>query len=210
MSKPGPKRVSEREIEIRLAGPEDSETIADLIYEAFAPFEEEYTAGAFEYTTPNADAIRPRFEEGPIWIADVNGRSVGTVSGLPDGERFYIRSMAIKPSVQRGGIGQKLLDALEAHARGAGFEKLYLYTTYVLPGARRLYEKNGFYVLRETPPEEWFDMGGLEMEKNLSEPGAVATGAVLSVPPAIVGGSDAAIKNPPATAGGTDKKDRES
>jgi hypothetical protein len=30
-----------------------------------------------------------------------------------------------------------------------------------------LYEKNGFYVLRETPPEEWHDMGGLEMEKKI-------------------------------------------
>lgn len=159
------RKVSE--LKIKLAGPDDSETIAALIYEAFAPFEAEYTAGAFEYTTPKADAIRPRFEEGPIWIAELDGEAVGTVSGLPDGERFYIRSMAIKPSAQRHGIGQKLLDVLEAHARAEGFEKLYLYTTYVLPGAQRLYEKNGFYVLRETPAEEWFDMAGLEMEKKL-------------------------------------------
>ena len=152
---------------VRLATPDESETISDLIYEAFSPFRSEYTDGAFEYTTPKADAIRPRFDEGPIWIAELDGDAVGTVSGLPDGERFYMRSMAIKPSVQRGGIGQKLLDALEAYARGSGFEKLYLYTTYVLPGAKRLYEKNGFYVLRETAPEEWYDMGGLEMEKQL-------------------------------------------
>ena len=72
------------------------------------------------------------------------------------------------PTVQRGGIGQRLLDTLEAFARDAGFKKLYLYTTFVLPGAKRLYEKNGFYVLRETAPEEWCDMGGLEMEKILS------------------------------------------
>jgi N-acetylglutamate synthase-like GNAT family acetyltransferase len=88
---------------------------------------------------------------------------------LPEEERFYIRSMAIKPSVQRGGIGQRLLDTLEAFARDADYKKLYLYTTFVLPGAKRLYEKNGFYVLRETPPEEWYDMGGLEMEKILVE-----------------------------------------
>ena len=155
--------------EIRRATPDDSETIASLIQEAFAPFEREYTAGAFEYTTPKADQIRPRFEEGPIWIAEIDEKPVGTVSGMPDGDRFYIRSMAIKPGVQRGGIGQRLLDTLEAFARDAGFGKLYLYTTFVLPGAKRLYEKNGFYVLRETPPEEWHDMGGLEMEKNLSE-----------------------------------------
>lgn len=165
MSRPEAKRVSG--LDIRLAVPDDSDAIAGLIYEAFAPFEAEYTPGAFEYTTPKADAIRPRFEEGPTWIAEVDGKAVGTVSGLPDGERFYIRSMAIKPAVQRGGIGQRLLDALETYARQHGFEKLYLYTTFVLPGAKRLYEKNGFYVLRETPPEEWYDMGGLEMEKTI-------------------------------------------
>ena len=60
-----------------------------------------------------------------------------------------------------------MLETLEAVARGAGYKKLYLYTTFVLPGAKQLYEKNGFYVLRETAPEEWHDMGGLEMEKIL-------------------------------------------
>jgi ribosomal protein S18 acetylase RimI-like enzyme len=156
-------------VTLRLATPDDSDTVADLIYEAFAPFESEYTAGAWEYTTPKADAIRPRFEEGPVWIAEMDGEAVGTVSGMRDGDRVYIRSMAIKPTAQRNGIGQKLLDALERYAREQRFEKLYLYTTYVLPGAQRLYEKNGFYVLRETPPEEWYDMGGLEMEKSLSD-----------------------------------------
>ena len=169
MSRPEQKKVSE--LEIRSGGAADAQSVADLIYEAFAPFEREYTAGAFGYTTPKADAIAARFDEGPIWIAELNGEAVGTVSGLPDGERFYIRSMAIKPSVQRSGIGQRLLDVLEAHAQENGFEKLYLYTTFVLPGAKRLYEKNGFYVLRETAPEEWFDMGGLEMEKALRPAG---------------------------------------
>lgn len=165
MSKPEPRRVSEPEI--KLAGLDDAETISGLIYDAFAPFRSEYTDGAFAYTTPNAEAIRPRFEEGPIWIAMLDGEAVGTVSGMPEDGRFYIRSMAIKPSTQRAGIGQKLLDALEAYARAEGFEKLFLYTTFVLPGAKQLYEKNGFNVLRETAPEEWYDMGGLEMEKKL-------------------------------------------
>ena len=154
-------------VTLRLATVEDSRIVSDLIYEAFSPFRSEYTEGAFEYTTPSADAIRPRFAEGPIWIAELDGEAVGTVSGLAEAERFYIRSMAIKPSAQRVGVGQKLLDALESYAREHGFEKLYLYTTYVLPGAKRLYEKNGFYVLRATDPEEWYDMGGLEMEKQL-------------------------------------------
>lgn len=154
-------------VDIRRAAESDSEVIAALIREAFDPFESQYTTGAFEYTTPVADVIRERFAEGPIWLAYIGEEPVGTVSGLPEEERFYIRSMAIKPSAQRGGIGQRLLETLEAFAHEAGYEKLYLYTTFVLPGAKRLYEKNGFYVARETAPEEWFDMGGLEMEKKL-------------------------------------------
>ena len=154
-------------LEIRRASPDDAKAIAELIYAAFAPFESQYTEGAFEYTTPKADVIRPRFDEGPIWIASLDGENVGTVSGMFDGERFYIRSMAIKPSAQRAGIGQKLVDAFESYAREKGYEKIFLYTTHVLPGAKHLYEKNGFYVLRETPPEEWFDMAGLEMEKKI-------------------------------------------
>ena len=161
------KKASVLEVEIRLAVPGDQETIAALILDAFAPFRGEYTPGAFEYTTPKADAIGLRFDEGPMWIALVDGQPIGTVSGLSEEERFYIRSMAIKPTVQRAGIGQRLLETLEAFAREAGHKKLYLYTTFVLPGAKRLYEKNGFYVLRETAPEEWHDMGGLEMEKIL-------------------------------------------
>jgi len=155
------------EVEIKFARPGDEAIISSLIFEAFAPFREHYTPDAFDYTAASADRIRERFAEGPIWLATIGDDPVGTVSGLPEAERFYIRSMAIKPSIQRAGIGQRLLDTLDAFARDAGFMKLYLYTTHVLPGAKRLYEKNGFYVVRETAPEEWYGMGGIEMEKEL-------------------------------------------
>lgn len=152
-------------VELRLAVPGDEETIASLIFDAFVPFRDQYTPDAFAYTSASVETVRGRFDEGPMWIAEVDGEAVGTVSGLPEEERFYIRSMAVKPSAQGKRVGQKLLDVLEEYARAAGFEKLYLYTTFVLPAARPLYEKNGFYIVRETPPEEWFGMGGIEMEK---------------------------------------------
>ena len=167
MLRPTAEKASGHDVEIRFAEPGDEAIISSLIFEAFAPFREHYTPEAFDYTTASADRIRERFAEGPIWLAYVGGEPVGTVSGLPEEERFYIRSMAIDPDVQRGGIGQRLLDTLEAFAHDAGYKKLYLYTTHVLPGAKRLYEKNGFYVVRETAPEEWYGMGGIEMEKEI-------------------------------------------
>lgn len=163
----GAKEAQVREASIRLAELGDEELISSLIFEAFSPYRDQYTRDAFEYTAATADRVRERFAEGPIWLAYLDGKPVGTVSGLAEEERFYIRSMAIKPSIQRVGVGQKLLDTLEAFARGQGFGKLYLYTTFVLPGAQRLYEKNGFYIVRETHPDEWCGMGGIEMEKDL-------------------------------------------
>ena len=156
------------QVKVRLATRYDAEVVSGLLLKAFLPFKREYTEGAFGYTTPPADVIRERISEGPIWVAVRGGEVIGTVSGLPDSERFYIRSMAIDPLAQRGGIGQTLLETLETYARENGFQRLYLYTTHVLPGARRLYEQNGFYVLRETPPDDWFGMGGIEMEKKLN------------------------------------------
>jgi GNAT superfamily N-acetyltransferase len=167
MSKPKAKGVSLPEIQIRRAVADEAEVVSRLIREAFGPFESEYTPGAFEFTTPDAATIYERFAEGPIWLAIDNGVLVGTVSGLPEPDRFYIRSMAVKPTAQGRGVGQQLLETLEVFAREAGHKKLYLYTTFVLPAAQRLYERNGFYVLRVTPPEEWYEMAGLEMEKEL-------------------------------------------
>ncbi|MGD9562079.1 MAG: GNAT family N-acetyltransferase [Pyrinomonadaceae bacterium] len=168
MSKPKAKKASGREVDIRLARPGDEVVVSSLIFEAFSPYRDQYTPDGFEYVAATPETVRERFPEGPIWLAFVGGEAVGTVSGMPDEGRFYIRSMAVKPSAQRGGIGQKLVEVLERFAVSEGFTKLYLYTTFVLPGAKRLYEKNGFYVLRETPPEEWCGMGGLEMEKQIS------------------------------------------
>lgn len=163
-----PKEASKAlELEIRLAAGGDEETVARLLMEAFEPFRSEYTAGGFEDTTASVEVIRERLASGTIWLAFIGGEAVGTVTALPEQDRVYIRSMAVAPRAQGRGIGQKLLEALEHDARERRFKKLYLYTTFVLPGAQPLYEKNGFVVTRETPAEEWHDMPGVEMEKVL-------------------------------------------
>lgn len=152
-------------LEVRLASQGDEETIAQLLSEAFEPFRELYTPGGFADTTATKERVRERFESAKIWLAYENGEAVGTVTAFPEEDRIYIRSMAVAPNAQGRGVGQALLETLEADARERGFRKLYLDTTFVLPGAQALYEKNGFIVTRETAPEEWHDMGGVEMEK---------------------------------------------
>jgi len=166
---PMKQELSEGQLEIRLAQPGDEDTVERLIGEAFEPFRAAYSPGGFADTTATAEVIRERMETAKIWIAFDGDEAVGTVTALADeGGGIYIRSMAVTPSAQGKGVGQKLLDALEHDAHHCDEKRLHLYTTFVLPGAQRLYEKNGFRVVRETAPEEWHDMGGVEMEKLLN------------------------------------------
>jgi GNAT superfamily N-acetyltransferase len=165
MSKPVEKKASG--LEIRLATPDDSAAIVRVLYEAFSAFREHYTAEAFEVVTPPAGEVAGRFVEGPIWVAELGGEVVGTVSLTTEPEGLYIRSMAVQPGAQGMGVGHKLLDALNDHAAGRETERIFLYTTYFVPGAKELYEKHGFTWVRDTTAEEWYGTPGLEMEKFL-------------------------------------------
>jgi GNAT superfamily N-acetyltransferase len=154
-------------VQIRVASAKDAEAIAQIIYEAFAPFESFYTGEAFAATTPNSETIRKRFDEkGVIWVVLKGDEIVGTVSVLFEDERLYIRSMAVTTSAQGDGIGRKLLQTIEDFAVENGFKKLFLYTVPFLDGAIRLYEQNGF-VRGELETDRFFGTPWFEMTKEL-------------------------------------------
>ncbi len=156
-------------VEIRLASTEDSEAISAVLQNAFATFQFVYTPEAFAFTTPAAEVIRKRFDEkGAIWVAVKGKEIVGTVSVIPVNGRLYIRSMAVSPTTQGGGIGHKLLQTIDSYAFENGFKKIFLYTTDFLAEAIRLYERNGFEKIRDCGPEDFFGTPGLEMEKKLN------------------------------------------
>lgn len=152
-------------MEIRRAKAHDSEAIAEILRVAFGAISSEYTPEAFVEVTPSAELISQRFEEGPLWVADKDGRLVGTVSAVAEPEWLYIRSMAVLPEAQGLGVGFGLMREVEKYAVENGFERLFLYTTLSSRPAHRLYQKLGFYVVRETTAEEWFGTPGLAMEK---------------------------------------------
>lgn len=152
---------------IQIASKNDSEAIAEVLKEAFTPFENLYTAEAFDVTILDSERVRKRFSEnGRIWAALKNEAIIGTVSVVDEGERLYIRSMAVSPIAQGLGIGQRLLEKVENYALENGFVKLFLYTTPFLYGAIRLYEKNGYKRLEDV--DEFFGTPLLVMEKILN------------------------------------------
>ena len=154
-------------IEVRFAEIGDVDAIAEVLHEAFGTHEREYTPEAFEIVTPSAAKIIPRFDEGPQWVAVKEGEIVGTVSVTEKDGDLYVRSMAVRPDLRGNGIGHKLLEAIDEYARGTEHERIFLYTTYFSAGAKELYEKHGYKWVRDTTPEEWYGVPGLEMDKQI-------------------------------------------
>jgi GNAT superfamily N-acetyltransferase len=126
------------------ASPADADSVASVLSESFAEYRPLYTPGGYAATTPSAEQIRARWDEGPVWVAVREGRVVGTVSAVPRGRELYVRSMAVVPSARGLRVGESLLRRVEEFARAHGHERLTLTTTPFLSRAIRLYERAGF------------------------------------------------------------------
>src|SRR5262245_58453649 len=155
------------EIIVRRSTLEDAAEISEILRAAFTPLRDGCTEGAFKAITPTADEIRERYNEGPIWVATAADRIVGTVSTVPEPEWLYIRSMAVRPDAQGGGIGYQLLGAVETWGNENNFDRLFLYTSDFLTGALQFYERFGFVRGNATSAEEWHGTPGWEMIKEI-------------------------------------------
>jgi ribosomal protein S18 acetylase RimI-like enzyme len=130
--------------QIRLAVSEDAEAVAWVLSQAFVEYEALYTPKALAATTPSSEQIRQRLAEGPTWVAFQNAATIGTISAVLKGQGVYVRSMGILPAGRGQGLGQQLLQAVEAFAREQRAAYLFLSTTPFLARAIRLYEQFGF------------------------------------------------------------------
>jgi len=61
-----------------------------------------------------------------------------------DPKTCELRKMYFMPELRGLGLGQKLLGDCLAHAKAAGFKRMYLETLAAMSQARALYERNGF------------------------------------------------------------------
>ncbi|WP_428149017.1 GNAT family N-acetyltransferase [Brevundimonas sp.] len=89
---------------------------------------------------------------GVIFIAERDGEAVGCCSlmAMPDGG-FEVGKMAVASNAQGLGLGWRLLEACETHARSAGAPRLYLETNSSQTHAIALYDRFGFVDLPPQP-----------------------------------------------------------
>ena len=135
---------SATKIEVRRAGSKDAPAITNVLHQSFVEFKALYTDGGFAATTPGAEQVISRMQEGPVWVALRESVVLGTVAAVVKDKSVYIRGMAVLPGARGLGVGAKLLQQIEAWASSHGYTRLFLSTTPFLDSAIRLYEKFGF------------------------------------------------------------------
>lgn len=72
-------------------------------------------------------------------------------SKLEEDQSYYICGMALFPEHRGNGIGTRLLDLAEEHARERGFRKISLIVFEQNAGAKRLYERAGYEEVKREP-----------------------------------------------------------
>jgi GNAT superfamily N-acetyltransferase len=104
------------------------------------------------------------------WIAELDGRRVGSVFLVRHPGRVGVaklRLLLVEPEARGLGIGGRLVAECTAFARAAGYRAITLWTSSVLDSARRLYEAEGYRLVREEA-EELFLEGELGQEWELA------------------------------------------
>jgi GNAT superfamily N-acetyltransferase len=149
------------QIIVRPAVPADFEEIARITRDSYL------AAGYFDtadhpYMKQIQD-VAQRAGQATIWVAERDGRIVGSVTLAVAGEPYAdialddeleFRMLVVDPAVQRSGAGKAMVEAIIAHARSLdGIRGVALTTGGTWESAHGLYRKTGF---RRVPQRDWF------------------------------------------------------
>lgn len=119
-----------------------------------------------------ASAHDPRREA--AWIAELDGRRVGCiflVADPDDAGAAKLRVLLVHPDGRGHNLGRRLIDTCLEFARGAGYDRVRLWTNHPLAAARRLYLERGFELIAEEPHHSFgVDLVGQTYELDLRGP----------------------------------------
>lgn len=146
-----------QQVRIRIGTLADIGYIAD-IHSRIYQREVVYNAVFHRYVFKALSEYVHDITQGTTWIAEVNGRRVGTISLVKAPDRQYqVRWFAVDPQYQGLGVGKKLVQTLMDYAHEQGLETMYLWTVDELVAARHLYGQQGFELIKSVKNDQWCD-----------------------------------------------------
>lgn len=84
------------------------------------------------------------------------GRALGSIALEDEGAGVaHLRWFILDESLRGTGLGRELLSQVMAHARAAGFSRVYLWTLEGLPAAAKLYAASGFVEAERLVAKQW-------------------------------------------------------
>jgi GNAT superfamily N-acetyltransferase len=133
--------------------------VTDLLHAAYAPL----AAQGMRYLATHQPPSKTleRLNEGESYLSFLNGEVIGTVTLYPEKPEsscdYYRRpgvysfgQFAIRPSLQKQGLGSRMMDFLESRARALGATELALDTSEHADHLIRTYEKRGYKIVAYT------------------------------------------------------------
>ncbi|MEU6439908.1 GNAT family N-acetyltransferase [Streptomyces sp. NPDC047046] len=137
------------EVAVRVLAPADWPLWRDLRRAALADAPHAFRSRLADWGPREEDRWRARLAlPGAYHLAAfVDGRAVGTTSGLPAGDgAVELHSVWVATAARGRGVGGLLLDAVEEWARATGAERLRLGVLAGNAAARAVYSRRGFVV----------------------------------------------------------------
>ena len=149
-----------RGVEIRRLAARDSvDALTELLHRAYAPLAAHGTH--FAEALQDAATTQRRIAEGQCFVATQRGRIVGTVTvcnpcdpavaswaadvpALRDRDTAHFHQFAVEPTLQRQGLGRRLVAACEQWARERGFKRMALDTAEPATALRTMYQRLGY------------------------------------------------------------------
>ena len=141
---------------IRRLGPEDWRAWRDLWTEALTDFPECFLTTLAEHEARDQAILAHGLATRLVLGGFEDGRLMGTASLRAEhraacAHRAWLQAVFVRPVRQGSGLGDRLMAAAEAQARGAGVLQMELYVAAENARALRFYERHGFRVAGRLP-----------------------------------------------------------
>lgn len=129
------------DVSIRPVTPADAAAVLEL-WRAVFP---EYASPSRPHRDPAASLARKLdFGDGLFWLAERDGRVVGTAMAGWDGHRGWLYSVGVHPDARRAGIGARLVAEAERALAARGCPKVNLQALAENEAAQEFWRRMGY------------------------------------------------------------------